>query len=117
MVEKQYKYTAKIKQPQTVGNVKLDPRGGLFSEREYKTVKKDAYGASLLEKGLLVVEEAGGTEPDADAEAGANAGQEEQNYGEAIPDFDSSNENSDISRKGYENGRDRPESHAGWKPE
>jgi hypothetical protein len=58
MAEKQYKYTARIKQPQTVVNVKLDPKGGNLSEREYKILKKDAYGASLLEKGLLVVEDA-----------------------------------------------------------
>jgi hypothetical protein len=69
MAEKQYKYTAKIKQPQTAGGVKLDPGGGWLSGREYKTLKKDAYGASLLEKGLLVIEEAapaapGGTVPD-----------------------------------------------------
>lgn len=58
MVEKRYKYTAKIRQPQTVVDVRLDPKGGWLSEREYKTVRKDAYGASLLEKGLLSVEEA-----------------------------------------------------------
>jgi hypothetical protein len=58
MTEKNYKYAATIKQPQMVANVKLDPKGGTLSEREYKTLKKDAYGASLLEKGLLVVEEA-----------------------------------------------------------
>jgi hypothetical protein len=63
MTEKKYKYTAKIKQPQTVADVKLDPAGGNLSEREYKTVKKDAYGASLLEKELLVVEEIQGSEP------------------------------------------------------
>jgi hypothetical protein len=57
MAEKQYKYAAKIKQPQTVAGVKLDLKGGFLSEREYKIVKKDAYGASLLEKGLLVVKE------------------------------------------------------------
>jgi hypothetical protein len=56
MAEKQYKYTAKIKQPQTVVDVKLDPRGGVLSERQYKTLKKDAYGASLLEKGLLIID-------------------------------------------------------------
>jgi hypothetical protein len=56
MTEKQYKYTAKIKQPQTVASVKIDPEGGSLSERECKTLKKDAYGASLLAKGLLVVE-------------------------------------------------------------
>jgi len=53
--EKQYKYTAKFTQPQKVGTVKLEPKGGIITEREYKAIKKDAYGASLLEKGLLVV--------------------------------------------------------------
>jgi hypothetical protein len=113
MAEKQYKYKAKIKQPQKAGSIKIDPKGGVLTEREYKAVKKDPYGASLLEKGLLVVEEAGDTVPNTDAN------QDEQNSGESetIPDFDSSNESSDISGKGYENGRGRPESHAGWKPE
>jgi hypothetical protein len=63
MAEKQYRYTAKIKQPQTAADVKLDPNGGVLSEREYKILKKDAYGASLLEKGLLVVEEEPVSEP------------------------------------------------------
>jgi hypothetical protein len=72
MAEKQYKYTAKIKQPQTVVNVKLEPKGGVISEREYKALKKDAYGVSLLEKGLLVIEEAA---PVAS--------------GETVPDFES----------------------------
>jgi hypothetical protein len=58
MVEKRYKHTAKIRQPQTVVDVRLDPKGGLLSEREYKILKKDAYGASLLEKGLLAVGDA-----------------------------------------------------------
>ena len=83
MAEKQYKYTAAIKQPQTVVNIKLDPKGGKLTEREYKAVKKDHYGASLLEKGLLLVEET--PEPDAD----------EQNSGDTIPDFDSSSESSE----------------------
>jgi hypothetical protein len=76
MAEKQYKYTAKIKQPQTVVNVKLDPKGGDLSEREYKTVKKDTYGASLLEKGLLVIEEV-------------------QAQGETVPSFESKDEPED----------------------
>jgi hypothetical protein len=63
MVEKRYKYTAKIRQPQTVVDVKLDPKGGALSEREYKTVNRDAYGASLLEKGLLIVEEVAASKP------------------------------------------------------
>jgi hypothetical protein len=65
------KYTAKFKQPQTVGSVKLDPRGGDITGREYKALKKDAYGASLLEKGLVVVE-----------------GQAQTAPGETVPDFD-----------------------------
>jgi hypothetical protein len=57
MTEKKYKYTAKIKQPQTVAGVKLDTKGGVLTEREYKALQKDKYGASLLEKKLLVVNE------------------------------------------------------------
>jgi hypothetical protein len=74
MTEKKYKYTAKIKQPQTVGNIKLDPTGGVLTEREYKTLKQDAYGASLLEKGLLVFEGAPST-----------------TLGETVPDFEANN--------------------------
>jgi hypothetical protein len=96
MAEKQYKYTAKIKQPQTVVNVKLDPNGGLISEREIKTVKKDAYGASLLEKRLLVIE-------DTSVSESAPSG---ENQGETIPDFEGENTSTD-----------RPQDHAGWKPE
>ena len=65
------KYTAKFKQPQTVGSVNLDPRGGEITDREYKALKKDAYGASLLEKGLVVVE-----------------GQAPARRGDTVPDFD-----------------------------
>ena len=81
MTEKKFKYTTKIKQPQTVVEVKLDPKGGCLSEREIKTIKKDAYGASLLEKGLLVIEKdpAPGTPPASSA-------------GETVPDFDSNGE-------------------------
>jgi hypothetical protein len=65
------KYTAKIKQPQTVGNIRLDPKGGDLTEREYKVLKKDAYGASLLKNDLVVVE-----------------GQTPATPGETVPDFD-----------------------------
>jgi hypothetical protein len=91
MTEKQYKYTAEIKQPQTVAGIKLDPKGGSLTEREYKTVKKDKYGASLLEKGFLEVVE--DTTP---AKATVPSG-------ETVPDFSEP--------------ADRPEDHAGWKPE
>jgi hypothetical protein len=55
MTEKQYKYTAEIKQPQTVSDVKLNPNGGFLSEREIRAVKKDAYGLTLIETELLVI--------------------------------------------------------------
>jgi hypothetical protein len=103
MAEKRYKYTAKIKQPQTVGNIKLSPEGGALSEREIKTVKKDAYGASLLEKGLLVI----GNEPVTDTktpQATPSGGS-----GEAVPEFEAKGASKKHS--------DRPEDHAGWKPE
>jgi hypothetical protein len=72
MADNRYKYTAKTKEPQRVAGVKLDPGGGWLSEREYKAVKKDKYGASLLEKGLLVV---GGVSIPASS-------------GETLPDFE-----------------------------
>jgi hypothetical protein len=98
---KKYKYEAKIKQPQTVGDIKLSPQGGTLSEREIKTVKKDAYGASLLEKGLLVI----GKEPVTDMDTPpAPAGGD---VGETVPYFEANNAST----------KDRPEDHAGWKPE
>jgi hypothetical protein len=97
MADKQYKYTTTIGQPQTVGDVKLDPKGGSFSEREYKTLKKDAYGTSLLEKGLLVVKE----EP---AQAPALP---------AIPEPTSAAQGEDIPD--FEGGSDLPKNHTGGK--
>jgi hypothetical protein len=90
MTEKKFKYTAKIKQPQTAAEVKLDPKGGFLSEREIKTVKNDAYGASLLEKGLLVVAEKPATAAELSATAApaappAAAG---GGAGDTVPDFD-----------------------------
>jgi hypothetical protein len=73
MGEKKYKYTAKIKQPQKVAGISLTPKGGEVTEKELKALKKDAYGASLLEKGLLVIES------DVPASSGS---------GDTIPDFD-----------------------------
>jgi hypothetical protein len=109
MAEKQYKYTTTIKQPQTVVNVELDPKGGTLSERQYKTVKKDAYGASLLEKKLLVIEEVPTSEPAHSGNTG-NTGDTGDTgvdaVGEIVPDFETK-----------DTPADRPEDHAGWKPE
>ncbi len=49
--------TSKTQQPQKVAGIRLSLSGGFFTERELKAIKKDAYGASLLDKKLLVVEE------------------------------------------------------------
>jgi len=80
MGEKKFTYTAnKINQPQKIGNIRIDPKGGEITEREYKALKKDAYGASLIEKGMLVFEES--KSDSAPAASGANTGDE-------IPDFE-----------------------------
>jgi len=57
MGEKKYKYTTRIGQPQNVCGIKLVPKEGVISERELKALKKDKYGASLIEKGILVIDE------------------------------------------------------------
>jgi hypothetical protein len=92
MGEKQFKYAAAIKQPQTVGAVKLDPKGGILTEREYKAVKKDAYGASLLEKGLISVIALSEQESTEDGSATASSSDSSpsgnENGSEDIPDFD-----------------------------
>jgi hypothetical protein len=99
MAEKRYTYTTKIKQPQTVAGVKLDPKGGALSEREYKILKKDAYGASLLEKELLVVKEAPGPDqtqgndanrPDLPAQAPDMT--QGDGVGETVPDIETGDE-------------------------
>jgi hypothetical protein len=89
MAEKQYKYTTTIKQPQTVANVELDPKGGDLSEREYKALKRDAYGASLLEKGSLAVEEAPGSKTAPKGNAGDKSNAKKGNAKDnAVHDFD-----------------------------
>ena len=77
-----YKYTATISQPQMVGVIKLDPSGGVLSEKEIKALKKDAYGASLFENKMLVLEEV-------TAESKPKNTEVER---EEIPDFDNNRE-------------------------
>ena len=85
MAEKSYKYTAKFKEPQTVAGVELEPQGGSLTERELKNLKKDPYGASLLDSGLLVV--------DVDSTAASQDTSADENSGsETIPDFDAATE-------------------------
>ena len=66
MGEKKYNYTTKVNQPQKVAGITLDKKEGVITERELKALKKDPYGASLLEKGLLIIGDAssGETVPD-----------------------------------------------------
>ena len=56
------KYAAKITQPQTVAGVSLSPEGGELSDAEAAAITGDAYGASLLEKGMLAFFPAAGKE-------------------------------------------------------
>ena len=51
-----HRYTTKIRQPQTVGGVKIVPKGGELSQAEYDAIEKDAYGSTLIEKGMISVE-------------------------------------------------------------
>jgi len=78
VVEKKYGYTTTVKQPQKVCGILLNPKGGVLTERELKAIKKDPYGASLLEKKLLVVD----TEPAPEIESGS------EGKGETIPDLE-----------------------------
>jgi len=57
MGETKYNYTINTNQPQKVAGITFDKKEGVITERELKNLKKDAYGASLLEKGLLVIGE------------------------------------------------------------
>jgi hypothetical protein len=85
MAERKYKYTAKIKQPQTVDDVKIDPKGGEITERQYKTIQKDAYGISLLKCGLLIVKDVPVSGQDSSEKGAAT---ETAPQGEIIHDFD-----------------------------
>ena len=66
MGEKNYNYTTKNIQPQKVAGITLNNKAGVITERQLKALKKDPYGASLLEKGLLIIGDAssGETVPD-----------------------------------------------------
>ena len=133
MGETKYNYTAKFKQPQKVGNISLDPKGGVLTEREIKAIKKDRYGASLIEKNLLVIGDEVTANPDpkpdgssgngdetkpeggagTGTETGSETGTKAEDTGtETIPDLDKG------LNHGYEGKKDSPDQeHAGWKPE
>jgi len=97
MGEKKFNYTATIAQPQKVAGINIDPKGGVITERQLKALKKDAYGASLLESGMLTTEEvkaeaeaapaASATGTEAANETNSDA-PEDKKGGDEIPDFD-----------------------------
>jgi hypothetical protein len=60
------KYSAKIKQAQFVGKIKIEPKGGDLTDAQAKEINADPWGQELIQKGMLVIE---GTRPaDTDAE-------------------------------------------------
>jgi len=87
MGEQTYKYTTKKMQLQKVAGITLEPKGGTLSFRELKALKKDAYGASLLEKGLLVIEESEAASA-APVSTTTEETETEQKTAETIPDFE-----------------------------
>ena len=50
------KYTAKIKQAQYVGKVKILPTGGELTEAQVNQILNDPYGKDLIQKKILVIE-------------------------------------------------------------
>ena len=87
MGEKKYNYTTKVNEPQKVAGITLNKEAGVITERQLKALKKDPYGASLLEKGLLII----GEEVTSDAPAPVPAGTTEgaaATESEVIPTFE-----------------------------
>jgi hypothetical protein len=50
------KYKTKVAQPQIVGGVKIDPKGGEIDLKQLEEIKKDPWGKELISKGLLEIE-------------------------------------------------------------
>lgn len=57
------KYTTKIKQPQIVAGIRINPKGGTFNEKQIWAIRHDAYGKELLDKGFLIVDEKVAVQP------------------------------------------------------
>jgi hypothetical protein len=66
------KYTTKIGQPQFVGKVKINPKGGELTEKQVEEIKADPWGKELIEMELLVI--AGTKAPDKDPDKTASGG-------------------------------------------
>jgi hypothetical protein len=49
------KYTTKIGQPQFVGNVKIEPKGGDLTEKQVEEIRADPWGQELIKMKLLSI--------------------------------------------------------------
>ena len=52
------KYTAKIKEAQLAGGVRLDPNGGVVTDAQARAIASDPWGKRLMETGRLTFEKA-----------------------------------------------------------
>jgi len=50
------KYSTKVSQAQTVGGVKINPKGGELSPEDVKKITADPWGKELIAKKALVIE-------------------------------------------------------------
>jgi hypothetical protein len=50
------KYTTKAAQPQMVGGVVINPKGGEINQKQLEGIKKDPWGKELISKGILEIE-------------------------------------------------------------
>jgi hypothetical protein len=114
MKEKTFNYTTTINQPQMVGKKRLDPGKGIITESELKALKKDAYGISLLNTGLLIIDTEPVSAPETTPEPEQKSESAPVSTGSASG---SSDEIPDFGNAGYEEKNPNPQEHAGWKPE
>jgi hypothetical protein len=90
------KYTAKIGQPQFVGKVKIDPKGGDLTEKQAEEIKADPWGQELIEAGVLKIE--GVKAPDKDSDK--PAGKDSDSSPKKAPDSSSSADNAKEGQEG-----------------
>jgi hypothetical protein len=50
------KYTTKLAQPQIVGGVEINPKGGEINPKQFEDIRKDPWGKELVSKGFLEIE-------------------------------------------------------------
>jgi len=50
------KYSTKLKQPQLIGKIKIEPKGGDLTADQVAEIKKDPWGRELILKGFLTID-------------------------------------------------------------